>query len=100
MLKKYFITLFILLFTSSCLTYSPVVNTDLEEIDFSELPLYEKGSDCSLTILGFLTVDDSATLLNAVRDAKISKVKVVDNSYNYALFPFFTKRCITVYGTR
>lgn len=100
MLKKAASILFLTGSLISCRTYTPVVNSDLHNIDFSEVAMFEKGVDCSRRFLGFIPVDANETVINAVKRGKIRNVKLVDKSHGLALFPPGTKTCVIVYGTR
>ena len=85
---------------ASCRTYTPVMNSNLHEIDFSDIAMYEKGKDCSRKLLGILPIDGNESVINAIKRAKIRNVKVVDRYKGIALFTLGTKSCVIVYGTR
>ena len=68
-----------------------VTNHDLG--DFSKL---KKGEACIESVLGFNGFNNSTSVIDAMKDGKITKIKYIDSKYYVA--PFYSKRCTVVYG--
>ncbi len=89
----------LLLATASCThkytpTSSSMINvTDYEVGDLSKL---KTGEACMTRVLGFPPVNASTSVIDAMKDGKISKIKMIDNSISNNVFT--TKVCTIVHG--
>lgn len=83
---------------SGCsISRTPLVNTtDIRNVDFSKVDQMKKGSDCSTTFLFILGPFGEQKITKAAKDAKISKVEVVD--YDVTNYILFQRMCVEVYG--
>lgn len=81
---------------SGCATMlTPVTNVaDLKNADFSQN--MKRGQSCANFILGFIGPFGDASIVEAAKDAHISKVKVVD--YKSTWYVVLAQRCVVVYG--
>ena len=87
---------------ASCvIRQTPIANTNFNEVDFSNLHMYEKGKSCKRFLLGFIPLPlGQPSLYNAVKNGKLANVKIVDYEDGWVLIPPFYKRCLVAYGTR
>lgn len=74
---------------------TPVINsTDLQTTDFSKT--MKKGESCQLYILGILGPFGNASVVEAAKNADISKVNVVDEKWsNYIIY---SQECVVAHG--
>ena len=94
-LAMFFSLIFILGLTACSTMETPAVNMiDMKTTDFSKT--MKKGESCQNYILGFIGPFGDASVVNAAKDAEISKIEVVD--YKYTYFILFSQKCVCVYG--
>lgn len=87
------IILFILAVTSlsACSTqFTPRAQhtVDITDVDFTNIDRMKMGEDCSFGM--------SPQLKDAISEANIKQVKLID--YEYTYYVFAQKECVTVYG--
>ncbi len=99
-MKKSLIALSILLFAATSCTYkytpssSAMINVTNYEIgDLSKL---KTGEACMTRILGFPPSEASTSVIDAMRNGNITKIKMIDSSVSNNFFS--TKVCIIVHG--
>lgn len=74
---------------------TPVSNTvDVGKVDFSRE--MKQGNSCQFYLFGLLGPFGNASVVNATREAGISKVDVVDHKNGW--YVLVTQQCVTVYG--
>ena len=78
-----------------CYTYAPMMNSvDVTQIDYST-PM-NRGQDCAIMVLGFIGPFGQASMVDAIKSAKISKVKALEYSFDYYIV--FSRNCVDVWG--
>jgi len=88
----------ILLSLTACAPqFTPMINTtDVSQVDFSNVDELKVGTDCAHYLLGIVGPFGRAELVEAVKDAEITKVKTVDySSHNYLVY---SRMCVKAYG--
>lgn len=95
---KTLLPLLTLLLLSACVVQrTPVMNyVDVSDVDWTQVTSMRSGQDCSWYFLGALPLSGSASMVQAVSRAGISKLHVAD--YKTSSFLLVSKRCIVVYG--
>ncbi|MDD4519339.1 MAG: TRL domain-containing protein [Alphaproteobacteria bacterium] len=94
---KKFILASCLFLLSGCIQVTPIANTtNVTDVDFSNVEQFKTGEDCTYFLLGLIGPFGDIQLTEAVRKARISKVKVVDKSFSY--YVLFSRSCLHVYG--
>jgi len=74
---------------------TPAINTlDIKTTDFSKK--MKSGESCQTYILGFIGPFGKASVVQAAKNARISKVEVIDYKENY--YVLLSQKCICVYG--
>jgi hypothetical protein len=72
------------------------INTvDLTNLNFAEVDNMRRGEACATTILGLFT-DGEAMITSAARNARISKVEVIEHKVSGN--PLFSRQCVIVFG--
>lgn len=89
----------ILLLASSCtIKYTPVSSAMINVTDYEigDLNKLKTGESCATYILGLHPVDASTSVIDAMKNGKITKIKMIDSSFsNYF---FVHKVCTIVHG--
>ena len=76
---------------------TPMINTtDISQVDFSNIDDYKVGTDCAHYALAIFGPFGSAEVVEAIKSAEISKVKVVDYSSTNTIL--YRRSCVKVYG--
>lgn len=76
---------------------TPVTNmANVKNVDFSQD--MKRGQSCANFILGFIGPFGNASIVEAAKNAQISKVKVVD--YKSTWYLVLAQRCVVVYGQK
>jgi|GEM_PF-954422 len=100
-MKKIAILLTILAASSCTVRTTPIQNTNFDDVDFSQIRMFESGKSCKRFILGIIPLPfGQPSLINAVKNGRIRDVKVVDYEYGLTLIPPGTKNCLVAYGLR
>jgi hypothetical protein len=76
-------------------TRTPVMNTNLREIDFTQE--MKVGKSCEQWLLGISRLGGHTTLSGAVENGGLSRVEYVEESFT-TVFLFWWKRCLIAYG--
>ncbi|MGN0903593.1 MAG: TRL domain-containing protein [Alphaproteobacteria bacterium] len=93
----FIISAFALLMSACSFQRTPFMNTtQIQDIDFSDIGSYREGRDCAYWILGLIGPFGDNSLPDAIRDANITKVSIVDYSTHY--YVLYGKECLRVYG--
>lgn len=97
-MKKIFLISAFALFMSACsFQRTPFMNTtQIQDINFSDIGSYREGRDCAYWVLGLIGPFGDNSLTEAIKDANISKVSIVDHSSHFYLL--YGKECVRVYG--
>ncbi|NIQ98129.1 MAG: hypothetical protein GWO11_04605 [Desulfuromonadales bacterium] len=75
---------------------TPVVNNvDVSSVDFSKVDSFKEGKACATFLLGF-KVDGDASVVSAVKNGGLRKVKAIDQEVKD--FLLVRQLCVTVYG--
>ncbi len=75
-------------------TSSSMINvTDYEIGDAAKL---KTGEACMTTFLGFPPAESSVSVIDAMKNGKITKIKMIDKSYSYYFLA--AKECTIVHG--
>lgn len=87
-------------YMSSCAHYSPVVNnTNINEIDFTDIGKWKRGVACSdyvLCLLGPIRGERNS-LSDAIKDGGLSRVYLVEQKFTW--FLLLCQHCTIAYGT-
>ena len=84
-----------MLLSIGCVTYAPLMNSvDVTQIDYST-PM-KRGQDCAIMVLGFIGPFGQASMVDAIKRVKISKVKALE--YSRDSYILYSRSCVDVYG--
>ena len=84
----------VVLLIGGCTTHSPSANyVDVTDKDLRNL---KSGTACGKYILGVFGPFGEESIVTAVRNGNIKKIKAIDKSTDS--FILFSQNCITVYG--
>lgn len=98
-MKKILLIVLSLFVVSSCsykFTPSTSAMINVTDYEIGDLNKLKRGESCSKTILFFPEVDSSTSVIDAMKDGGISKIKMIDRSFFYAFF--YSKTCTIVHG--
>ncbi len=98
-MKKLLTVLAFLTLLSSCsYKYTPESSAmiNVTDYDIGNTNSLKTGESCSAMIMGFRSTDSSTSVIDAMRNGGISKIKMVDKRIVVA--PFFYKDCTVVHG--
>ncbi len=96
MLRKLYLAIVVVVTMSGCVTIPPIQNTtDLTSVDFTKISSFKRGESCTTFLFGFLPFG-STRITSAIRDGRISKVKVMEYEYRY--YYIINQFCVIAYG--
>ena len=98
-MKKILSVVLSLIILSSCsykFTPSTSAMINVTNYEVGDLNKLKTGESCSKTILFFPEFDSSTSVIDAMRDGGISKIKMIDRSFFSALL--YSKTCTIVHG--
>lgn len=76
---------------------TPVLNTvDVSAVDWTNVDTMKRGQGCATFLFGFIPVGGSASMVNAVKDANVTKVNAV--ATNYKNYIVIAQSCVEVWG--
>jgi hypothetical protein len=83
------------LLSIGCVTQAPMINSvDVTQVDYST-PM-KQSKDCGILLLGLIGPFGEASMVSAIRKAKITKVKALEYSSDY--YVLFSRFCVDVWG--
>ncbi len=98
-MKKTLTALTFLALLSSCSSkYTPAssVMINVTDYEIGNTSLLKTGEACSTSIMGITGSDSSTSIIDAMKNGGISKIKMVDRRTVISLFSY--KDCIVVHG--
>lgn len=98
-MKKLIILSTLLLTSTSCTyKYTPISSAMINVTDYEigDLSKLKTGEACMTRVLGFPPSNASTSVIDAMKDGKISKIKMIDSSVSSTVFT--STVCIIVHG--
>lgn len=98
-MKKALIAVMFFASLSSCsYKYTPDTSAmiNVTDYDIGNLNALKSGESCSASFFGFSSSSSSTSVIDAMKNGNISKIKMVDKRVVAA--PFFYKNCTIVHG--
>ena len=98
-MKKTILTISAFVLLASCThKYTPVSSSMINITDYNigDTGALKTGEACRITVFGFSAAETSTSIIDAMKEGEITKIKMVDRKTTIA--PFYYKYCMVVHG--